>query len=138
MIVVAVAAIAFALIVVLAAFSFVRWALRTIARKDAKIDELREESMERYARLVGQQLKSTPREQAAETEAAKHQARRELSMARIDPDPEQSMEYGSPSEARHNERMVFEDLRARAGVDLPEEIETHWPEFIDIGADAAR
>lgn len=138
MIVVAVAAIAFALIVVLAAFSFVRWALRTIARKDAKIDELRVESMERYARLVGQQLESTPRERAAETEAAKHQARRELAMARVIEDPEQSMEYGSPSEARFAERMIFEELRTRAGVDLPEEVEVHWPEFVDVEVDAAR
>lgn len=142
MTVVAVAVLVFALVVVLAALSLVRWALRTIARKDAKIDELRSESMERYARLVGQQLERTPREKAADDENAIHQARRALAFAGIDENPEQSMEYGSPSEARHAERMVFEELRDRTGIDTrwPEEVirEYEGPEFIDVAVDAAR
>lgn len=137
---VAVSALVVALLVVLAALAFVRWSFRALERKDRLIDRLRAESMERYARLVGQQLERTPREKAADDENAIHQARRELAFAGIVEDPEQAMEYASPSEARHNERMIFEELHRRTGIGFPEEIirDYEGPEFIDVAVDASR
>lgn len=118
---VAIVAIAFALVVVFAALAFVRWSLRALERKDRAIEELRkestqryEESMERYARLVGQQIEATPRERQAERESAVHQARRQLSTTRIVENPEQAVEMPSPSEARFNERMIYEELAERS------------------------
>lgn len=134
MTIVAVAALVAALVIVLAAFSFVRWSLRTIARKDAKIDELRQDSMERYARLVGQQLEMTPRERRADLEQEAHRTRREIDSARIIEDPEQAMEYPSPSEARYLERMAYEQMLERSG-GLPAEVASRWAE--DVLADAA-
>jgi hypothetical protein len=66
-------------------------------------------------------------------------------MTGIIADPEQAMEYPSPTQARYEERMIFEELAERAGVAYPEELladspdaEVREPLFVDIGVDAAR
>lgn len=141
---VAVAAIVFALIVVLAALAFVRWSLRTIERKDRALEQMRIDSLERYGFLVGKNLEATPREKQAGRESALHSARREMAFASIVENPEQAVEMPSPTEARFRERMIFEELAERAGIEYPEELladspdaEVREPLFVDIATEAA-
>jgi hypothetical protein len=135
MTIVAVAALVFALIVVFAALGFVRWSFRALERKDRALEGLRVESLERYARLVGQQLHATPRERAAEVEQREYQLDREYQRATILEDPEQAVEYPSASEGRFKERLIaaeLDELNRNGGSN------GHEPLFVDIAADGAR
>lgn len=131
---VAVFALAFATLVAIHSMSTSRSAMRMLERQATAQARTTETTLERFAFLVGKNLEPTPQQAKQTRQADLYQAERELMMARVIGDPEQTIDFPSPGEARFREKAIgaryeLDELDAEAREFLA-------PEIIDVAADA--